>query len=577
MIACNNVVRRFLSSTVMRGSMTRILVLLLLLLGNVLRAGSLTAVDDNVVTASNTPIVIAVLANDAVVVSNQTAILRVTQPMHGKVVVNHGSVSNAELSGLFNFAASQLSNTVVQIADTNSYPWYTLTNGQWATESPGDNAWITGFFPGSLWLIYEHTGDTNFRNWAENWMGAILPEQFSTNTDDVGFMINTSFGNGYRLTGNPVYKSVLLQAAESFSNRFNAFVGCLADDHLLDTATNPPPFEVIMDTMMNTKLLYTAHDLGGSSSLYDMAVSHAGRTLTNQIRADGSTFHMVIYNFTNGAVLLQGNRAISPPLDTWARGHAWAINAFTTVFQETGDARFLDAAKRTADYYINNVPADCVPYWYFTTNGTPSTPPLRDSSAAAITLSGLLQLSQLVTNSNDGARYWLAAVNIFNSLGSTNYLAAGSNCSGILLHGDSVDSDTDSALIYGDYYFIEALKRLNDLYGQTTVTYFPDTNYFGPDAFTYQAFDRSGASSTATVSIMVGAAPNPTVSISNSYPVISFPTTAGVSYFVQYANAFEAPIAWIPLATNIAGTGSVFSINETNAVSPRFYRVGLHF
>src|SRR5579884_2328379 len=428
-------------------AMNKLFVLSLAVYANILRADSLTSVNDSVVTRSNTPIITAVLANDAVIASNQTAILRVSQPSHGKVIINHGLVSNSELSRLFQFAAVQLSNTVVQVADTNSYPWYTLTNGQWATDYPSDSDWITGFFPGALWLIYEHSGDTNYRNWAESWMGAILPEQFSTNTDDVGFMINTSFGNGYRLTGNTNYKAVLLQAAESFSNRFNGFVGCLADDNLLPPS-NPPPFEVIMDTMMNSKLLYTAHDLGGSSNLYAMAVSHAGRTLTNQIRADGSTFHMVIYNATNGAVLLQGNRAISPPLDTWARGHAWAINAFTTVFQETGDPRFLDAAKRTADYYINNVPADYVPWWYFTTNGALPNPPLRDSSAAAITLSGLLQLSQLVTNSTDGTRYWQAALNVFNSLASTNYLSNGSDFSGILLHGDSVDSDTDSALIY---------------------------------------------------------------------------------------------------------------------------------
>lgn len=544
-----------------------------------LRAGGLAATDDFTATPTNVPIVIPVLENDFVVASNQTAILRVTQPLHGRVVINQGPVSNAELSRLFQFAEVQLSNTVGQVADTNLYPWYTATNGQWNTESPGDNAWITGFFPGLLWLIYEHTGDTNFRAWAENWIGAIVPMQFSTNTDDVGFMINTSFGNGYRLTGNPAYQAVLLQAAQSFSNRFNGFVGCLADDHLLDTDTNPPPFEVIMDTMMNTKLLYTAHDLGGSSNLYNMALSHAGRTLTNQIRADGSTFHEVIYNFTNGVVLYQGNRAINPPLDTWARGHAWAINAFTTVFQESGDTRFLDAAKRTADFYINNVPADHVPWWYFTTNGALPNPPLRDSSAAAITLSGMVELSQLVTNSADGARYWQAAHDIFSSLSSTNYLAQGSGNSGILLHGDSVDSDTDSALIYGDYYFVEALKRLSDVFGQTIVTYIPDTNFFGMDTFTYQACDDTGASSSATVLVMVGAAvPNPSVTISPmGHPAISFPTSTNVFYFVQYANGITNPISWNTLTTNIAGTGAVFSINDTNFVSERFYRVGMHF
>jgi len=548
-------------------------------LGNKLPAQTLAAVADTATTLPNAPVLVAVLANDLVVASNQTAILRVTQPLHGKVIINSGSVSNAELARLFQFAAIQLSNTVAQIGDTNLYPWWTLTNGAWVTGSVDDNNWTTGFFPGALWLIYEYTGDTNYRTWAQNWMGAIAPEQFSTNTDDVGFMINTSYGNGYRLTGNPDYQAVILQAAQSFSNRFNPFVGCLADDLLLDTDTNPPPFQVIMDTMMNAELLYAARDLGGSTNLANMALSHAGRTLTNQIRADGSTYHMVIYNDTNGAVLYQGNRGDIPPLDTWARGHSWAAHGFTTAFKETGDTRFLNAAKQIADFYISQVPSDYVPYWYYQTNGMPPCPPLRDSSAAAITLSALCELSQLVTNSADGARYWQAAINVFNSLSSTNYLAQGTISSGILLHGDSVDSATDASLIYGDYYFLEALKRLNDLYGQTTVTYVPDTNFSGTDTFTYQACDSSGNSSCATVSVMVGpAAPNPTIAISRGGVLtISFPTSAQGSYFVQYANSLTPPVSWTVLATNIAGTGSACLINDTNTVSERFYRVGENF
>lgn len=544
-----------------------------------LRGTALTAADDQVSALPNTPTLISVLKNDLVVSSNQTAILRVSQPLHGKVVINSGSVSNALLNQFFQFAAVQLSNTVIQVANTNLYPWTTASNGTWNTEPPSDNAWITGFFPGLMWFVYEHTGDTNYRNWAQNWMTGILPLQYSTNTDDVGFMINTSYGNGYRLTGNPAYKAVMLQAAQSFSNRFNNYVGCLADDHLLDTSANPPPFEVIMDTMMNSELLYRAYDLGGSSNLFTYAITHAGRTLTNQLRPDGSTFHTVIYNFTNGTVLFQGNRVAIPALDTWARGHAWAIHGFTMAYQESGDARFLSAAERAADFYINNVPADYVPYWYFQTNGLPPSPPLRDSSAAAITLSATSQLAQMATNSTDGARYWQAAINIFNSLSSTNYLAQGTSSSGILLHGNSVDSATDSSLIYGDYYFLETLKRLTDLYGQTTLTYIPNTNYSGADSFTYQACDSSGATSIATVSITVGPlVPNPSVAIStNGFRIISFSTAIGTSYFVQYSVSLNNPVFWNSLATNIAGTGSTFLLTDSNTASRRFYRLGALF
>jgi unsaturated chondroitin disaccharide hydrolase len=542
----------------------------MLVFWNVSQADALTAMDDSAATFPNSPVVIAVLINDFVSTSNATAILRITQPGHGRVIINSTAVTTAELTPLFQFAATQLSNTVVQVAITNQYPWY-LTNGVWVGRAVNDNDWISGFFPGALWMIYEHTGDTNYRVWAEQWMAAIATEQFSTNTDDVGFMINTSFGNGYRLTGNPDYKAVLLQAAQSLSNRFNSVVGCLADDRLL----TPPPFEVIMDTMMNSELLYVAHDLGGDANLLNMAVSHAGRTMTNHLRADGSTYHRVMYDsVTNGSVLFRDNRALpGQPLDTWARGHAWATYGFTMAFRESGDTRFLDTAKEVADFYINNAPADYVPYWYYPSNGV-NTNLLRDSSAASITLSGLLDLSQQVTNAADGAKYWLAAHNLFLSLSSTNYLDVGST-NAILLHGNPVDFNTDTSLIYGDYYFIESLKRFNDVFNQTTLTYIPATNFTGTDSFTYQACDSSGANSTATVTVTVGFIAQISWSPVTSLPVISFPTAAGKTYFVQYLDNLASPNSWNLLVTNVPGSGAVISISDTNPPSRRFYRVGM--
>lgn len=545
--------------------------LTLLLCGAGGRVAALTAADDLAVTLPNTPITIAVLANDFVSTSNATAILRVTQPAHGRVVINSLATTNGELKRLLAFAARQLSNTVTHVADTNLYPKLTLPDGRWETAPIGDNNWVSGFFPGSLWQLYEQTGDANFKTWAENWTAGIAPMQFSTNVDDVGFMINTSFGNAYRFTTNASYRSVLLQAARSLTNRFNAAVGCLADDRLLA----PPEFEVIMDTMMNSELLFRAYALSGDTNFYNMAVSHAEKTMLNHVRPDGSTYHLVIYNSTNGAVLYQGNRAIDPPLDTWARGHAWAIYGFTMAFRETGDARFLDTARRVADFYLAHVPADYVPYWYFASNGIPPTPPLRDSSAAAITLSALVELSQLVTNADDGAKYWLAARNIFNSLRSTSYLAQGTTNRGILLHGNPVDSNVEASLIYGDYYFIESLKRFNDLQRQTTLTYIPDADFSGNDSCTYQVCDSSGATSTATVTITTGLVAQIVLSPATHQPVISFPTVAGKNYFVQYRDDLGAAGVWSILATNIPGSGLIFSVTDTNRLEQRFYRVGM--
>jgi hypothetical protein len=526
-------------------------------------ANAITASDDVTATLPNAAVEIAPLANDSLS-TNSTGILRVTQPLHGRVAIRSTTGQHAELTPLFQFAAKQLSNTVIQVHATNQYPWY-LTNGVWRDSLVNDADWISGFFPGSLWMVYEYTGDTNYSSWAKTWMPAMATEQFSTNTDDVGFVFNTSFGNAYRLTGDAQYKAVLVQAAQSLSNRFNSIVGCLADDQLL----TPPPFEVIMDTMMNSELLYVAKDLSGDTKFSNIALSHAGRTITNQIRADGSTFHRVMYNATNGAVMFQDNRAIPNANDTWARGHSWATYAFPMVFRRTGDGRFLDAAKRVADFYIANAPADYVPYWYYSATG--NNPVLRDSSAAAITLAGLLDLSQNVTNDADGAKYWLAAHHLFASLSSTNYLDVGST-NAILLHGNPVDANVDTSLIYGDYYFIESLKRLNDVFNQSTLVYTPQTNFTGTDSFTYQVCDGSGAVSTATITVIVGQRAQ--ISLSGIQPVISFQATTNNHYFVQSIESLPVLAPWNSLATNIVGTGSTISITDSPPPLNRFYRVG---
>ena len=547
-------------------------VLSLLLGGDPQRADALNAVNDSVATLPNTSVTIAPLTNEYVSSSNATAILRVTQPAHGRVIINTTPASHAELTPLFQFAATQLSNTVVQVAIPDLYPWY-LTNGVWRSmptntlENP-DNNWIGGFFPGSLWLIYEHTGDTNYSNWAKSWQAALAPEQYSTAKDDVSFIINTSFGNGYRITRNADYKDILTQTCRSFTNRWSPIAGCLADDFLRP----PPQFEVIIDTMVNTEIFFRP-DLARDTNMLDMAISHAGRTLTNHLRADGSVFMRVMYDgATNGSVLFRDNRVPIGGLDTWARGQSWATHAFPLLYRNTGDGLFLDTAKKVADFYINNAPADYVPYWYYPSNSV-NTNLLRDSSAAAVTLSGLLDLSQLVTNAANGAKYWLAAHQLFVSLSSTNYLAVGTT-NAILLHGNPVDANTDTSLIYGDYYFIESLKRYQDVYDQTTMSYVPETNYSGTDTFTCQVCDSSGASATATVTVTVGLVAQISWSPVTHRPVISFPTAGGKKYFVQFVDSLAPPASWNVLATNLPGTGSVISITDANPPGRRFYRAG---
>ncbi len=470
----------------------------------------------------------------------------------------------------------QLSNTVQQVGNTNLYPRSTQTNGSWKTVNNSD--WTCGFFSGCLWYLYEQNGDPNFKKWAQQWTAGIASQRLNTNTDDIGFMINDSFGNGYRVTGDPNYRSILLQAARSLTNRYNFVVKCLADDQLL----SPPNFEVIIDTMMNTELLYHAADINSDTNFSIRAYTHATRAMTNQIRADNSTFQRVLYSTVDGSLLFQGTRAGYSNTSTWARGQAWAIYGFSMAYRETHYLPFLDAARRVAIYYLTNTPSDYVPYWDFDAPDIPNAP--RDSSAAAITLSALVQLSQLETNMQDSATLWAGAHNILESLASTNYLAQGTTSSGVLLHGTGEppqfpSPEVDVSLIYGDYYFIEALQRYAEAYGRTNVTYTPDLGFTGTDTFTYQVCDSGGNCSTGTVTVLVvGTNAIPAFNVQVSMPMtqrprISFPTVSNHIYEVDYADNLMPPIQWNPLAPYLTGSNAVISINDTNSEPQRFYRV----
>jgi unsaturated chondroitin disaccharide hydrolase len=549
-----------------------------LLAGGSVRADAPAPGDDLAVTSSNQAVIISVLTND-VDSTNQLGVLQVTAPSHGTATINsNAAVLTPELAGLFQFAGVQLSNTVKQVNNTNLYPRSTLSNGKWTNSTVTD--WIVGFFPGAMWYQYEQTGDTNFLNWAREWTAGIASQEHVTNTDDVGFMINTSFGNGLRITGDTNYRAVVITTAQSFTNRYNSVVRSLADDLLLA----PTNFQVILDTMMNCEILYHATDLNGNTNISFKAFNHQLRAMTNQIRADNSTFHMVMYSTVNGALTFQGTRAGYSDSSTWARGHAWAIYAFTMGYRETGYLPFLDAAQRVAQYYIDNVPSDYVPYWDF---DAPQPAP-RDSSAAAITMSGLIQLSELTTNLTNAALYWGEAHNILESLASTNYLALGTTNSSILLHGTGEppqfpEPEVDVGLIYGDYYFVESLRRFALAYGRNTITYTPNPGFTGTDTFTYQVCDSAGQTATATVTVVVQpTAPPPSFAAaaslapSTQLPVISFPTTPGYLYSVEYQDAAGPPGSWSILATNIVGSGTNMSATDSAPAIGRIFRVSAH-
>lgn len=323
--------------------------------------------------------------------------------------------------------------------------------------------WTSGFPAGSFWLLYERTNDQAWRTAAETWTAALMSQSTRTDTHDVGFIINSSYGNGYRLTQNAAYKTVLTTAAGSLASRFNATVGCTRS---WDFGTWM--FPVIIDNMMNLELLFRATALGGDARFKQDGISHAATTRMNHFRADYSSYHLVDYNPTTGAVIKkQTNQGLADE-SAWARGQAWGLYGFTMSYRETNDARFLDQATHIADFYTQSsrMPADGVPYFDFDAPIRDDVPDYRDASAGAIAASGLLELARYETGAT-AENHRAFAIKALRSLSSTSYRAAtGTNNQFLLMHSVGnypANDEIDVAMNYADYYYLEALGRCADL------------------------------------------------------------------------------------------------------------------
>jgi unsaturated chondroitin disaccharide hydrolase len=213
---------------------------------------------------------------------------------------------------------------------------------------------------------------------------------------------------------------------------------------------------------MNLELLFWAAKNGGSKDLYDMAYRHAEVTMQNQFREDFSTFHVVVYDTLSGKKLQGVTHQGYGDETMWARGQAWAVYGFTMAYRETKNEKFLRTAVKAVDLFIKNIPEDYVPYWDFDAPNIPDEP--KDASAAAIVASALLELQEYV-EPRKSKFYKDTAVKILTSLSSDLYQSRDIN-NAFLLHSTGhrpKGSEVDASIVYADYYYIEALMRLDKI------------------------------------------------------------------------------------------------------------------
>jgi len=323
--------------------------------------------------------------------------------------------------------------------------------------------WCSGFYPGSLWLIYEQTKDEQIHQEAIRSLKVIEANKTFTGNHDLGFMMFCSYGNAYRITKEKSFKDIIFQSAESLSTRYRPRISAIQSWNKNKYWECP----VIIDNMMNLEMLNWVSENGGDSKFKDISKTHANTTLKNHFRTDYSSYHVVDYNPDNGNVLRKATWQGAANTSAWARGQGWALYGYTMMYRDTKDKKYLKQAEGIANFILNHpdLPKDKIPYWDFDAPFIPFA--VRDASAGALIASALLELGQYV-DGNKKDLYVKNAEQMIRSLASTAYRSnAGENGGFLLTHSTGalpLNSEIDIPIIYADYYFLEALKRYKDWY-----------------------------------------------------------------------------------------------------------------
>jgi unsaturated chondroitin disaccharide hydrolase len=329
------------------------------------------------------------------------------------------------------------------------YAYYTVGD---VWKYSGADGWASGYVPGGLWSCYQMTGAPSWRDRAVKREAAIGRSEVTAASLNLGALFFPSYARGYTLTGDPELRATALAAARVMAARYDPVVGAM-----LSRAQER--FNVIIDSLMKSQLLWWAARNGGDPALADIATQHALTIARDFVRADGSTWHLVYYDTLTGQVTERNAGSAFSVDSTWARGQAWAILGFAAAYRATSDWRFLEAARKVTDWYLANLPEDRVPYWDFADPAIPVA--AKDSSSATIAASGIIDLALVDPSDARRAAYLGAARSILSTLVSPAYFSLEANPA-VLLHGTYSQSMgvVDRGLAYGDSFFLEALLRL---------------------------------------------------------------------------------------------------------------------
>lgn len=355
-----------------------------------------------------------------------------------------------------------LKKSVDEVGERSKYPSYATKELKWKLATSND--WTSGFYPGTLWYAYDLSKNDDFRKWALEWSAGIEAEKYNTDTHDLGFRFNCSFGNGLRILPNDTttkrFREILLTAAATADSRFSSVAGQYPSSW--DANPLPNSIPAVIDVMMNLELLLWASENGGDPKIKDRCNIHANTTYRDFVREDGGTFHVVRYDKVTGKVLNKGQLQGDTDSSTWTRGHAWMVYGLTVMYRYTRDPEYLQKAMHLADYFIDHLPGDGIANWDFQSGLK-----FPDASASAIVASALFEMQSYIIDNGKKKHYLAEAGRILKSLCLPPYFSEGKGTNCLLLHSTQYYRSTDNTDVpstFADYYFMESIlryKRLN--------------------------------------------------------------------------------------------------------------------
>ena len=321
--------------------------------------------------------------------------------------------------------------------------------------------WVSGFWPGLLWLCHLHSKDPMFSRAARVHSGILrqLLETPERHDHDLGFQFSLSNVAEYRISGDETAREAALTAAASLLSRFvekGGYLRAWNDNHMLGEATRG---KAIIDSLENLPLLFWAAQELDDERYYLSAKRHAETLAQHIVRDDFSTYHTFDFDPDSGEPLRGMTFQGFSDESCWSRGQAWAIHGYTQVFMYTGEQQFLNLAKSLAGYAIERLDTQQVPPWDFSQADVPNAP--RDSSAGAIMAAGFRHIAALCPHKSEADNFRNAAQNLLRALHRQCDHSNDTNAPGLLSDGAAdVRRDLYNLVLpYGDYFYTEAWLR----------------------------------------------------------------------------------------------------------------------